>query len=402
MVNTRRRTISTNRREAPMMPLTDTSNQRSAGSSATNKNSSTSTTAATKTRKSRVSMIPRMSGSSDNNVKKGGRNSLTPGKMTTRYNSRKSMSALSSNPHSPFHPSSSSSSSSRLSSIPPPNNNNTIRNDTRPISDKTYFNNCIRSVHAFLETHNYPHPIKLKDLAKPSGRDFHHIMVFLLSKIDTSFADIHGSISSGGGGGGGGNGVGKSNSTTTAKHKFEDDVANMFKTLGYPFNISKTALVAAGSPHTWPSLLLAITWLIELLDSIPAQDTYEEDIFAIDQRYWNHHHNNDSNDVKQERFHAYIYSNHPNELLPLSNNQSIIQELDTMEQRIKIVTQRFLERSYQSFLFGNDDLYDAMENQLVEYVEKDYECIVNAVDRTTNENVVLIDQVRDVEQDCHE
>lgn len=34
----------------------------------------------------------------------------------------------------------------------------------------------------------------------------------------------------------------------------------------YPFQISKSNLTAVGSPHTWPSLLAALTWLVELLN----------------------------------------------------------------------------------------------------------------------------------------
>jgi SMC interacting uncharacterized protein involved in chromosome segregation len=30
--------------------------------------------------------------------------------------------------------------------------------------------------------------------------------------------------------------------------------------------ISKSALFAVGSPHSWPSVLAAMTWLVELLD----------------------------------------------------------------------------------------------------------------------------------------
>lgn len=47
--------------------------------------------------------------------------------------------------------------------------------------------------------------------------------------------------------------------------KFEDEVCLHFKCLGYPFTISKTSLAAAGSPHTWPSLLAALSWLGEHL-----------------------------------------------------------------------------------------------------------------------------------------
>lgn len=33
----------------------------------------------------------------------------------------------------------------------------------------------------------------------------------------------------------------------------------------HPLQISKSNLTAVGSPHTWPSLLAAVTWIVELL-----------------------------------------------------------------------------------------------------------------------------------------
>lgn len=43
-------------------------------------------------------------------------------------------------------------------------------------------------------------------------------------------------------------------------------VPQLYKRLKYPFQISKSNLSAVGSPHTWPSLLAALTWLVELLN----------------------------------------------------------------------------------------------------------------------------------------
>ena len=43
-------------------------------------------------------------------------------------------------------------------------------------------------------------------------------------------------------------------------------VPQLYKRLRYPFQISKSNLTAVGSPHTWPSLLAALTWLVELLN----------------------------------------------------------------------------------------------------------------------------------------
>jgi kinetochore protein NDC80 len=45
----------------------------------------------------------------------------------------------------------------------------------------------------------------------------------------------------------------------------EEEVPALFKRLRYPFGISRSALFAVGSPHTWPGLLAALVWLTELL-----------------------------------------------------------------------------------------------------------------------------------------
>ena len=39
----------------------------------------------------------------------------------------------------------------------------------------------------------------------------------------------------------------------------------LFKLLRYPFQLSKSSLLNVGSPHTWPSILAALHWLVELL-----------------------------------------------------------------------------------------------------------------------------------------
>ena len=68
-------------------------------------------------------------------------------------------------------------------------------------------------------------------------KDYQSIMHFLFSQLDPNFK------------------FGK---------KYVDDIPHLFKGLRF-FNISKTALSAVGSPHTWPALLASIAWFIEVL-----------------------------------------------------------------------------------------------------------------------------------------
>ena len=66
--------------------------------------------------------------------------------------------------------------------------------------------------------------------------------------------------------------------------KMEDEVPAFFKRMRYPFAISKSALFAVGSPHTWPGLLAALVWLTDLLYYA------EKAVRSLLSSYFAHHH----------------------------------------------------------------------------------------------------------------
>ena len=110
--------------------------------------------------------------------------------------------------------------------------------DPRPLTDKQYLNDCVRTLIAYLTTHGYDSAVSPKTLTHPTCKDFVHIVTFLFKKVDSSLKIVG---------------------------KMEEEVPQIFKKLKYPFPISRSALYAVGSPHSWPSLLAALTWLVELL-----------------------------------------------------------------------------------------------------------------------------------------
>lgn len=114
-----------------------------------------------------------------------------------------------------------------------------LKADPRPLGDKNFLNACIRTVITYLSTHGYPYAVSPKILTSPTGKDFAQIVQFLFQRFDPSMK-VFG--------------------------KVEDEVPLFFKRLNYPFQISKSALFAVGSPHSWPSVLAALTWLVELLN----------------------------------------------------------------------------------------------------------------------------------------
>jgi kinetochore protein NDC80 len=135
--------------------------------------------------------------------------------------------------------------------------------DPRPLTDKQYLNECVKTLIKYLTTHGYDNPVSPKTLTTPTSKDFVHIVTFLFRKVDTSLKIVG---------------------------KMEEEVPQIFKKLKYPFPISRSALYAVGSPHSWPSLLAALTWLTELLNYEEkaseirenAQDSFECDTSTRD------------------------------------------------------------------------------------------------------------------------
>ena len=113
------------------------------------------------------------------------------------------------------------------------------RNDPRSIGDKEYQLTCIRNLLQYLTDGGYENIVSVRSLSCPSGKDFNQILTFMVRKIDPTFND--------------------------GSTKFEDEAVLFFRQLNYPYTMSKTSLVAAGSPHTWPTLLAALNWLVEYL-----------------------------------------------------------------------------------------------------------------------------------------
>lgn len=96
----------------------------------------------------------------------------------------------------------------------------------------------MRTLLQYLTSHGYGYPLTAKSIQKPSVKDFANIVIFLFQQVDKS---------------------------APMKGKFEDEVVNRFKQLKYMHNISKQNLAAPGTPHTWPTLLATLHWLVDLL-----------------------------------------------------------------------------------------------------------------------------------------
>lgn len=133
--------------------------------------------------------------------------------------------------------------------------------DPRPIRDKQWQNSSIRSLIQFLTQVNYPHPISQKMLLAPSSKDFQTIFRFLYAILDPNYK---------------------------YEKKFEDEVPIILKGLRYPFEINKSHLASVGAPHSWPSYLAVLIWMMELImccDRLDRPEDYEDAVSATDSKH---------------------------------------------------------------------------------------------------------------------
>ena len=222
---------------------------------------------------------------------------------------------------------------------PPPPRRSTmmIMEDPRPITDRIYIKKCTTSLYKYLISNGYEHPVTMKSLHLPSSRDFQFIVTFLLRKFDPTFYADN-------------------------KSKFEDEVSMAFKALGYPFNISKTGLVAAGSPHTWPALLAALSWLVELLQY---DEIYESEL-----------------QLQQQ----------------VEEGASGEEELDVERMILRSEKSffKYLLQAYEMFLCGDDESYDKLEEGLVEMFEGDNGMLEMEKNRIMDDTVNMLEVMEDL------
>lgn len=198
--------------------------------------------------------------------------------------------------------------------------------DPRPVSNKAYQQECIKELFSFLQKSGYEHPISHKSLSRPSGRDFSNIVTFMLRRIDPTFQD--GTL------------------------KMEDEVAMNFKAMGYPFAVSKTALVAAGSPHTWPTLLAALTWLMKRVQCMECLV--------------------------------------PNEEENRSKEFDSVEELEGKTDRYFFT---YLSASYTAFLKGDEKLREELEMGLADRLEGDDNILIQDIEQMTDQNAAIVEKM---------
>jgi kinetochore protein NDC80 len=211
------------------------------------------------------------------------------------------------------------------------------RADPRPINDKAFQLQCIKELFSFLQELGYEYPVSTKSLSRPSAKDFTNMTTFLLRQVDKDFQ--------------------------RGGMKFEDEVALNFKCMGYPYPISKTALVAAGTPHTWPALLAALTWLMHQLQCKNA------DIQRIE--------------VENET----------------TKDFSSIADLETQTDNAFF---QYMGQAYSAFMKGDAEALEKLETAFMQRFERDDAFLAQAVERVTDLNASIVERINEIAQQSEE
>jgi kinetochore protein NDC80 len=222
----------------------------------------------------------------------------------------------------------------RKSLAPPPPLPPTVKSDPRPINDKVFQQECIKNLLAFLLESGYDQPISHKALLRPSSKDFSNMCTFMLRLVDPNFQ----------------NGV----------MKFEDEVALNFKCVGYPYTVSKTALVAAGAQHTWAALLSALSWLSDHIRSKKEANP-----------------RNESDDKPFES----------------------LQELEIKTDRAFF---SYLGQAYMAYMRNNVQMTEKLESALADRFERDDGYLFQELERVTDLNAAIVERINALTQDTQE
>lgn len=202
-------------------------------------------------------------------------------------------------------------------------------NDPRNYADKHFLNDSIRTLMKYLVEHNFDYNIPAKNLTRPSNKEFTAIVLFLFRQYDLNY---------------------------TLTGKFEDEVVAMFKQIGYPCQISRANITAAGTPHAWPYLLAALVWLVDLLE-------YEE---ALGPGGFGTSHADPNEQDERAATQSAFYS--------------------------------YLSQAYALFMVGEDDRYAELEEKFVHGFESRNLLIKDEIVALEQRNLMLASEIEHVER----
>ncbi|EEB08904.1 spindle pole body protein Ndc80 [Schizosaccharomyces japonicus yFS275] len=132
--------------------------------------------------------------------------------------------------------------------------------DPRPVRDKAFQSLCATNIVNYLINSGYPSPITIKNILSPTTKEFQSIFKYLYNKIDPNFSFVR---------------------------RIDEDVKLCLKDIQYPYaeSITRSHLMAIGSPHSRPVILAMLHWMVEVVQCIESLSTSQEEVPPDDEHF---------------------------------------------------------------------------------------------------------------------
>ncbi|XP_076947480.1 kinetochore protein NDC80 homolog [Bidens hawaiensis] len=144
------------------------------------------------------------------------------------------------------------------------------------ITERSYQSHAVNTINSYLAASSFPVQFKLKPL--PSNKDITETLKFVLTRLDYP-----------------------------PGNKIEDDLFAVLKYLNCPVKMNKSALKAPGTPHSFPSVLAVLHWLVQaaiyndhFANSTQSQSVYADGMFNYNLNCYLHYIRGDDDAVERE------------------------------------------------------------------------------------------------------
>ncbi|XP_042887395.1 kinetochore protein NDC80 homolog [Penaeus japonicus] len=116
---------------------------------------------------------------------------------------------------------------------------NKVRSEVRPVTDPSFKSLCVDNVLEFLMMNGYENQVQRRTLLGPTVKDFTSFFEFIYCNLDAAYS---------------------------LPTRFEEEIPRLLKLLKYPVQIPKSSFTTVSSPHTWPSVLAMLSWLVDVVN----------------------------------------------------------------------------------------------------------------------------------------
>ncbi|MCL7051697.1 hypothetical protein MKW94_021895 [Papaver nudicaule] len=244
------------------------------------------------------------------------------------------------------------------------------RNPSIPINDKSYQIHALRTINSYLSSNSAPFYLKPP---LPSAKDITSTLRFILVRL------------------------GYVDASSSSTIKIDEDVPIFLNFLKCPIKVTKSVLKTPGIPHSWPTLLAAIHWLVQCclyndhigsstMTATPTRSLTDSKLYDYTLRSYIHFMSNEDDEV---------------DALDNAFREKLESQRDSAENKVKLLLEEVseLEKKIESLRSAPSarDVLEKEKSMLEEDVKKFHAIINECTSRIENVDKELKDKEKELE-----